>query len=322
MPKVSVVIVTYNHEEYISQAIECVLKQDTRYSYEIVVGEDCSSDNTRQIVLGMQALFPSKIRVIMSDTNVGVAENLNRTILSCDSEYIMLIPGDDYLHAQKAIDKLIAFMDSNLEYGLAFAEYNILYEDGRLEKSHIKHSDINIPEPIKFEDMIIKNYVDGIPICIRRDLLITYYDHQIVKKKGFISEDYPTWIELSRHTSIYFYRSEPLATYRVLSTSISHQKDKQYQLEYFKSNYNVKFYYIEKYGVSKRIVNMIYKGYYLGLLKHAMNMHDSYAGKNAYRNLIDYRLTKKEKTVARLMCWSSNNYFNYFVIKIVLKYFR
>ena len=64
--KVSVMTVTYNQEEYIGQAIEGVLLQETDFPYELVIGEDCSTDSTRDIVVGYQRRHPDRIRLLLS----------------------------------------------------------------------------------------------------------------------------------------------------------------------------------------------------------------------------------------------------------------
>ena len=71
----SVVMTTYNHERYIAQAIESVLRQQTSFRIEIVVGEDCSSDRTRAIVEDYQRMYPEAIRLVTSEENVGWRKN-------------------------------------------------------------------------------------------------------------------------------------------------------------------------------------------------------------------------------------------------------
>ena len=65
-PTVSVSMVTYNHERFIAQAIESVLMQKTAFRYELVIGEDCSSDATRAIVKDFERRYPSQIRVLFA----------------------------------------------------------------------------------------------------------------------------------------------------------------------------------------------------------------------------------------------------------------
>src|SRR5258706_11401053 len=70
--KVSVLIITYNQERFIAQAIESALMQRTTFDYEILIGEDCSTDNTRRIVVDYQKRHPDKIRVLLREMNLGL----------------------------------------------------------------------------------------------------------------------------------------------------------------------------------------------------------------------------------------------------------
>ena len=68
---VSVSMTTYNHEKYIAQAVQSALNQSVNFNYEIVIGEDCSTDRTREIVGGLKEIHPEKIRLLFSEKNLG-----------------------------------------------------------------------------------------------------------------------------------------------------------------------------------------------------------------------------------------------------------
>ena len=81
--KVSVMMITYNHENYIAQAINSVLMQNVDFDYELVLGEDCSTDDTRNIVVAFRERYPDKIRLLSSDSNIGGMKNTVRTFNEC-----------------------------------------------------------------------------------------------------------------------------------------------------------------------------------------------------------------------------------------------
>ncbi len=74
-PLVSVRTVTYNHEKFIAKCLESILMQPTNVTFEVVIGEDCGTDRTREIVLDYEKKYPDKIRVLTSERNVGPARN-------------------------------------------------------------------------------------------------------------------------------------------------------------------------------------------------------------------------------------------------------
>ncbi|TGE15554.1 glycosyltransferase family 2 protein [Hymenobacter elongatus] len=111
MPTVSVCCITYNHEQFLAQAIDSVLMQETDFTVELVVGEDCSTDTTRQILLDYQRRYPDRIRALLPEHNLGVMGNLVATMAACTGTYIALLEGDDYWtdphKLQKQVDILL-----------------------------------------------------------------------------------------------------------------------------------------------------------------------------------------------------------------------
>lgn len=95
-PRVSVLMVAYNQDAWIGAAIEGIVVQDFPEGFELVIGEDCSTDRTRAIALDYQRRFPHLIRVIMSDHNVGPAANHARVIAAAKGEFLAFCEGDDY----------------------------------------------------------------------------------------------------------------------------------------------------------------------------------------------------------------------------------
>ncbi len=110
---VSVWMITYNHEEFIAQAIESVLMQQTNFEFEIVIGEDCSTDRTLSICKDYQKKYPDKIRLITSPGNVGIAANGSRTLMACKGKYVALLEGDDYWTDPTKLQRQVDILESN-----------------------------------------------------------------------------------------------------------------------------------------------------------------------------------------------------------------
>src|SRR5271167_3774085 len=94
--KLSVMMITYNHEGFIAQAIESVLAQRVNFDYEIVVGEDCSTDRTRDILMDFHRQYPDRIVPLLRNQNIGAMRNAEATLAACRGQYLALIEGDDY----------------------------------------------------------------------------------------------------------------------------------------------------------------------------------------------------------------------------------
>src|SRR5918998_6653247 len=96
--KVSVLVTTYNHEKFIAQAIDSILAQKVTFDYEIVIGEDGSTDTTRDIVLTFRRRYPKRIRLLLPQRNLGFYGNIifEQALEACRGQYIALLEGDDY----------------------------------------------------------------------------------------------------------------------------------------------------------------------------------------------------------------------------------
>ena len=95
-PLVSVLMVAYNQADYLADAIEGVISQQCDFSFELVIGEDASSDETKEIALDYQRRYPAIIRVVHSTANVGAGANFQRIVSKARGEYVAFCDGDDY----------------------------------------------------------------------------------------------------------------------------------------------------------------------------------------------------------------------------------
>lgn len=115
--KVSVLFITYNHEEYLRQSLDGILMQKTNFDYEIVVGEDCSTDNTREILKEYAEKYPDKFVLLFREKNFGrPTMNVYDTGMHCQGEYIAFLEGDDYWTDENKLQKQVDFLDANKEY--------------------------------------------------------------------------------------------------------------------------------------------------------------------------------------------------------------
>lgn len=136
-PILSILCITYNHEKYIAQAIDSFLAQDTSFSIEIVIGEDCSTDKTLSIIENYRKNYPSLIRVITSDSNVGMIENFRRTLKACKGKYIAICEGDDYWVDTHKIQVQVEFLEGHPEYILTYHDAFPFDENGNSSSSQL-----------------------------------------------------------------------------------------------------------------------------------------------------------------------------------------
>jgi len=135
--KVSVSITAHNREDFIREAIDSVLMQETKFDYEIVIGEDCSTDRTRDVVLSYQGKYPNKIRVLLHEKNLGLNKNFVAVIQSCRGQYIALLDDDDYWTSPQKLQKQVDFLDAHPECSMCFHDSRHFHEDGTKEDAFI-----------------------------------------------------------------------------------------------------------------------------------------------------------------------------------------
>lgn len=129
-PLVSVMMVTYNQEAYVATALDSILTQEVNFDYEIVIGEDYSTDRTRAIISDYQQRYGSRIRPLFHEKNLGVSHNWVFTMQQCQGKYIALLEGDDYWTNPHKLQKQVDFMESHPDFSMCFHNARVLYEGG------------------------------------------------------------------------------------------------------------------------------------------------------------------------------------------------
>lgn len=114
--KVSVLVLTYNHEKYIRQALESVLAQNVDFRYEILVGDDASTDGTVHILREYEKKYPEIIRLFLSEQNQGTTKNAYRLFQQARGRYLASCEGDDYWTCPEKLQTQVVFLESNPNY--------------------------------------------------------------------------------------------------------------------------------------------------------------------------------------------------------------
>ena len=120
-PLLSICCITYNHEKFIAKTIESFLIQETGFPFEIIIGEDCSTDATKDIILDFKRSYPSIITLIHSKENVGAFRNSYRTHAACKGDYVAICEGDDYWTDKYKLQKQVDFLCKNTDYVITYS---------------------------------------------------------------------------------------------------------------------------------------------------------------------------------------------------------
>jgi len=165
--KVSVCIITYNHEQYIDACLQGAVSQQLNCDYEIVIGEDMSTDGTLEICRKYAAAYPDIIKLISGPVNVGMTKNGLRTFAACTGDYLAICEGDDFWIDPHKLQRQLDFM-------LANPEYSMIAENGLVIDS-IKNTEYpfnNIEErDLEIHHLLSKRQFPTASVLIRRSML-------------------------------------------------------------------------------------------------------------------------------------------------------
>ena len=122
-PSVSVLMLAYNHGPYLAEAIESVLAQDCPFAFELLIGEDCSTDDSRAIALRYQQAHPERVRVVFADANVGFLANNRRLFERARGEFIAYCEGDDYWCRRDKLAAQVALLRADPRAAMVHADW-------------------------------------------------------------------------------------------------------------------------------------------------------------------------------------------------------
>lgn len=126
--KVTIITISYNQEKFIDQTINSFLMQKTNFKFQVIIGDDASTDGTQKIILDYAEKYPDIIKPILRDKNIGAENNFFDCASYINSEYVILNEADDYFLDTIKLQKQVDFLDSNPDFSICFHPVIIKYE--------------------------------------------------------------------------------------------------------------------------------------------------------------------------------------------------
>lgn len=211
-PLVSVAITAYNVGPFISEAIESVLKQKVNFSFEIVIGEDFSTDQTRSICLSYKKQYPKLIKLILNEKNLGLTPNWVNTLNNCTGKYIALLDGDDYWTDPFKLNKQINFLENNLQFSACAHQTLKIYFDN--ENSELFGLDTDTIFTLK--DTLSHRKFHTSSVVFRRSIWLKYPDFPI----SIISNERLLYPILAINGPIYYFK-DCMGIYRLSNQNLT-----------------------------------------------------------------------------------------------------
>lgn len=207
MPKVSIIMPAYNCQRYISESITSVISQSYK-DWELIVVDDCSSDQTSSIVSGF---LDPRVSLIKNEVNLGGAASRNVAIGRAKGRFIAFLDADDIWETNKLEVQLSFMQQSGVAF--CFSSYKVMYEDVD------RYDVIKVPEKVSFPQLLKHNYI-GCLTAIYDTAPHGKFYMPLVEKR----QDFALWLELLKKIEYAYSLPHALGTYRVRSGTLSSNK--------------------------------------------------------------------------------------------------
>ncbi|HXG47667.1 MAG TPA: glycosyltransferase, partial [Methylomirabilota bacterium] len=305
-PMVSVVMATFNHRPYIEKAVQSVLAQETDFPVELLIGEDCSIDGTRELVCELARRHPDRIRVITSDRNVGAHPNVARLERASRGKYLAYCEGDDWWHDPRKLAKQVAFLEARPGWVMVHSHCDRYYvATGRLLRN-----DLTVPSDLDdaraYEDILLGvRYPLTVTVMVVREALMKVVEScpECLDARWPMG-DTQRWLELARLGRVGCIH-ESLATTNVLPESAGQSRDPRKRLRFYLAARELKLHYLAKYPVAPELARTVRERLALVLLQHA---HQAGAPEVADQMFAEYaELRGRASWRARWLRWGSRS---------------
>jgi len=245
-PLVSVCMTAYNHAPYIGRAIESVLAQRTSFGVELVIGEDCSTDNTLATCREYAAKYPDRIRLVTAEHNVGMRENYRRTALAGQGKYIAYCDGDDFWCDEEKLQRQVETLEADAEAGMCYTR----------SERRVEHSDKRWVYPkgamfTAFDDMLFNNTAENCTAVARRSLIEQYYaEVKPEEHPEWLTDDAPMWIWFAAQSRI-ITLERTTAVHSLLEESVSQSGNYLKRIAFCDSLVDISLWFDTHYGTGR-----------------------------------------------------------------------
>ena len=178
---VSVICVTYNHEKYIREALDSILMQKTDFSFEILIGEDCSTDKTRDILKEYEEKYPGRFTMYYRGKNLGATQNEYELFMDAKGKYIASLELDDIWTDPMKLQKQYDFLEKHDEYIGVAHNFDIIDKNGQIidddDNKKIKNY---FNKPFTLQDFLTDGFVFQTGAHFYRNIFQDGQDYSII----------------------------------------------------------------------------------------------------------------------------------------------
>lgn len=278
-PLVSIDCITYNHEAFISEAIESFLMQKTDFTFEILIHDDASTDQTATIIRDYEKKYPDIIKPIYQKENQysqDVEISRQFQFPRAMGKYIAFCEGDDYWTDPYKLQKQVDFLEAHPDHGLVHCNFDKLYnKTGRIVHNTNKNNKILNSSKIDIiNGLLTYQFSIGTLTVLARTKLLSKAINNI-DVSGHMMSDLPLWFEMAQLTKFHYLR-ESVGVYRKVQGSASN--DRNTYRAFIESGSRIRLDFAKKYSAPIDIKNKLQRAYLRCLLLKAFYSKDQQLG--------------------------------------------
>ncbi len=221
--KTSVLMLTFNQERFIGDAIEGFLTQETRLPCELIIAEDSSLDHTRDLIRRYWEKYPNQIRVLLNRHNIGGRRTIARAYAACRGEYVAFLEGDDYWVCPDKLQRQADLLDRRPDCAMCFHGVTMVWDDGSREPSVFRPR--KIQDTYTLADLLEYNFIGACSVMYRKGLFAEHPAWFFLTPVG----DWAQHVLHAQYGKI-GYIDEPMGVYRQHDGGAFSTKDKAHKL--------------------------------------------------------------------------------------------
>lgn len=228
--KLNVVLITYNHEKYIEQTLQTILMQETNFKFNILIADDCSTDNTLNLIRQIETTTDIPFIYLPNDHNLGIMQNYKRSFAACDADYVAIMEGDDLWTDKGRLQKHVDFLNNHTECAMTFNRFAV--KDFEKDTVNIQPTFAPIEEEkfykyITGHDLAYSNLIGNFSTCVYRNSALKMLPDQLFSIKCY---DWLTNIMVSK-SGLIGCLIQPMSIYRIHSAGVWSGQSQREQIQ-------------------------------------------------------------------------------------------
>lgn len=196
---ISTIIPSYNRANTVGETINSILAQQVNADVEIVIGDDCSTDNARDVLLRYKERYPDKIHLIFHEKNIGLGANWATCVKACRGKYICNCDNDDYWHNPHKLQLQLDYMEQHQQSNVLFTDYRNKYRDTGAVEEIVSYISNDRPlQDVVWGDR--NSHYSNATVMYRADFLKSHLNLDEWIEWKFSLQDWNAWVILAAYT--------------------------------------------------------------------------------------------------------------------------